>query len=97
MREYLLKLQEEKKILKKKLENINKIIDGSFGYRDYFAQKHYFYDKALEIRSKITIINNKIGFTINLHETIERKKLEEKIHKSNFNFKGSKTKSLGAR
>lgn len=86
MREYLLKLQEEKRILKKKLEIINKIIDSSFGYRDYFAQKHLFYDKVRDLNKHINLINHKLVFAINLKETIERKKVEEQKSKSNFNF-----------
>ena len=84
MREHIEKLKLERKVLKAKLESINRIIDGSYGNRDYFARKKLYYDKMSKIRKEIYKIEKKIEFLINLKDKMEKIN-EEQISKSNIN------------
>ena len=85
MHEYLIKLKNEKKDLKNKMNIINRFIDSSFGKKDYFVRKRKYYDELSKIRKKIYIINKKMEFVINLKSCMESKN-EEQIIKIDFNI-----------
>ena len=73
MHEYLKRLIGEKKDLQKKRDNINFIIERSLGKKDYFIRKHKYFWKIRDINIRISEINKKIEFTINLKSIMERK------------------------
>lgn len=73
MHEYLKRLIGEKKDLQKKRDNINFIIERSLGKKDYFIRKHKYFWKIRDINIRISEINKKIEFAINLKSIMERK------------------------
>lgn len=73
MHEYLKRLIGEKKDLQKKRDNINFIIERSLGKKDYFIRKHKYFWKIRDINIRISEINKRIEFVINLKDIMERK------------------------
>lgn len=73
MHEYLKRLIGEKKDLQKKRDNINFIIESSLGKKDYFIRKHKYFWKIRDINIRISEINKRIEFVINLKSIMERK------------------------
>lgn len=73
MHEYLKRLIGEKKDLQKKRDNINFIIEKSLGKKDYFIRKHKYFWKIRDINIRISEINKRIEFVINLKSIMERK------------------------
>lgn len=73
MHEYLKRLIGEKKDLQKKRDNINFIIERSLGKKDYFIRKHKYFWKIRDINIRISEINKRIEFVINLKSIMERK------------------------
>lgn len=73
MHEYLKRLIGEKKDLQIKRDNINFIIERSLGKKDYFIRKHKYFWKIRDINIRISEINKRIEFAINLKSIMERK------------------------
>ena len=71
MREYLKRLIREKKDLQLKRDNINKIIDSSIGKKEYFIRKEKYFWKIRDLNLRITELNKKISFVINLKSVME--------------------------
>lgn len=73
MHEYLKRLIGEKKDLQIKRDSINLIIEKSLGKKDYFIRKHKYFWKIRDINIRISEINKRIEFVINLKDIMERK------------------------
>lgn len=73
MHEYLKRLIGEKKDLQIKRDNINLIIEKSLGKKDYFIRKHKYFWRIRDINIRISEINKRIEFVINLKSIMERK------------------------
>lgn len=73
MHEYLKRLIGEKKDLQKKRDNINFIIERSLGKKDYFIRKHKYFWRIRDINIRISEINKRIEFVINLKSIMESK------------------------
>ena len=73
MHEYLKRLIGEKKDLQIKRDSINFIIEKSLGKKDYFIRKHKYFWRIRDINIRISEINKRIEFVINLKSIMERK------------------------
>ena len=73
MHEYLKRLIGEKKDLQKKRDSINLIIEKSLGKKDYFIRKHKYFWRIRDINIRISEINKRIEFVINLKDIMESK------------------------
>lgn len=84
MSNYITRLLNERKDIKKKIDNINRIIESSLGSRDYFIRKHKYFWKIYELNNQLKRINKKLNFIMTLKAYMEGKN-EEQIIKSNIN------------